>query len=44
MRPKTNELQDAFGWFAIDQNQIGLDVTIAVIAPVTGEHVVAVLC
>ena len=43
MRPETNQLQDVFRWFAIDQDQIGLDVTIAMVAPVTGERVVAVL-
>ncbi|PAV66372.1 hypothetical protein WR25_04291 [Diploscapter pachys] len=43
MRSETYELQHGVIWLAINQHQVGLDVAVPVIFPVTGERVIVVL-
>ncbi len=42
MRPKPDELQRIIIGLAVDQNQIGLHMAVAVVFPVAGQCVVAV--
>ena len=43
MRAKTDELQYFVVGLAIDQNQVGLDVTIAMILPIASKRMIAML-
>jgi hypothetical protein len=42
MRAETHQFEAVIIRFAIDENEIGLDMAVAVIAPFTGKHMVEI--